>query len=100
MELKEIKMTTTRPTIRSERLHARVTLPVKELLQQAADLSGRSLSDFLVSSAQEVAEKTIREHRIITLTAEDSLLFAHAILDPAPPNDKLRAVFQKSRPTA
>jgi uncharacterized protein (DUF1778 family) len=76
-----------------------VTPPVKELLQQAADLSGRSLSDFLVSSAQEVAEKTIREHRIITLTAEDSLLFATAILEPAPPNEKLQAAFKKPRAT-
>ena len=45
-------------TARSERVHARVTPPVKALLQQAADLSGRSPSDFLVRSAQEVAEKT------------------------------------------
>lgn len=78
-------------TARSERVHARVKPPVKALLQQAADLSGRSLSDFLVSSAQEVAERTIREHRIITLTTEDSLVFAQAILDPAPPNEKLSA---------
>ncbi|HVA89787.1 MAG TPA: DUF1778 domain-containing protein [Chloroflexota bacterium] len=92
-------MTTTPTTARSERVHARVTPSVKELLRQAAELSGRSLSDFLVSSAQEVAEKTIREHRIITLTAEDSLLFANAILDPAPPNEKLRAAFKKPRLT-
>jgi len=84
-------------TARSERVHARVTPPVKALLQQAADLSGRSLSDFLVSSAQEVAEKTIREHRIITLTTEDSLVFAQAILDPAPPNEKLSAALGKPR---
>jgi uncharacterized protein (DUF1778 family) len=91
-------MTASRPAIRSERVLARVTPSIKELLQQAADLSGRSLSDFLVSSAQEVAEKTIREHRIVALTAEDSLLFARSIVDPAPPNAKLIAAFQKPRP--
>jgi uncharacterized protein (DUF1778 family) len=91
-------MITTRSVSRSERVHARVTPPIKELLQQAADLSGRSISDFLVSSAQAVAEQIIREHRIITLTAEDSLLFARAFLDPAPPNEKLTAAFQKPRP--
>lgn len=84
---------------RNERIHARVAPHVKDLLQQAADLSGRSLSDFLVSSAQEVAERTIREQRIITLTAEDSLLFANAVLEPAPPNEKLRAAFTKPRIT-
>lgn len=46
-------------TARSERVHARVTPPVRALLLQAADLSGRSLSDFLVSSAQEEAERRI-----------------------------------------
>lgn len=89
----------TRAVPRSERLQARVTPPVKALLQQAADLSGRSLSDFLVSSAREVAEKTIREHRIITLTAEESLVFANEILNPSPPNEKLRAAFSKPRPS-
>lgn len=90
-------MAATGTSARRERIHARVTAPVKDLLQQAADLSGRSLSDFLVSSAQEAAEKTIREHRIVTLTAEESLRFATAILDPAPPNEALRAAFQKPR---
>ena len=88
-------MSMARSAARSERVHARVTPSVKELLQQAADLSGQSLSDFLASSAREVAEKTVREHRVITLTAEDSILFANAILNPAPPTAKLRAAFQQ-----
>lgn len=83
---------------RSERLQQRVTPEVKELLQQAADLSGRSLSDFIIGSAQEVAERKLVERRVITLTAEDSRVFAEAILNPAPANEKLRAAMRRHRP--
>lgn len=87
-------------TSRSERLQQRVTPEVKDLLQQAADLTGRSLSDFIIGSAQEVAERKLVERRVITLTAEDSRIFAEAILNPAPANNKLRAAVRRHRPTA
>ncbi len=87
-------------TSRSERSQQRVTPEVKELLQQAADMAGRSLSDFIIGSAQEVAERTLVERRVITLTVEDSRVFAEAILNPAPANEKLRAAIWRHRPTA
>ena len=77
-----------------------MTPQVKELLQQAAGLSGRSLSDFIISSAREAAERELMEHRVITLTAEDSRIFAEAILNPAPANDKLRGAMHRHRRTA
>lgn len=80
---------------KSERLEARVTLQQKMLLQRAAELRGLSLTDFLVTSAQTVAEATIREHNVITLTAQDSLAFAEALLSPREPNEALRAAFAR-----
>jgi uncharacterized protein (DUF1778 family) len=65
------------------------------LLQRAAELRGLSLTDFLVTSAQTVAEATIREHNVITLTAQDSLAFAEALLSPREPNEALRAAFAR-----
>ena len=82
-------------TPKSERLEARVTPQQKELLQHAAELQGLSLTDFLINSAQNIAEATIREHSVITLTARDSLAFANALLNPRQPNDKLRAAFAR-----
>lgn len=78
---------------KSERLEARVTLQQKLLLQRAAELRGLSLTDFLVTSAQTAAEATIREHNVITLTAQDSIAFAEALLNPREPNEALRAAF-------
>ena len=42
-----------------------------EMMAHAAALSGRSLSDFVVSSAQEAASRMIREHAIMSLGARD-----------------------------
>ncbi len=89
-------MTVTRAG-KTERLEARVPADVKALLQHAADLTGRSLSDFVLAAAYEAAEETIRTHEVIRLSAEDSLQFAEAILNPPPPNDRLVALFDEYR---
>jgi len=73
-----------------ERLEARVTREQKELLQRAANLTGRSLSDFVVDSAQRAAQEAIYTHEVIELTEQDSRAFADAILDPPKPSAGLR----------
>jgi uncharacterized protein (DUF1778 family) len=80
-----------------ERLEARVTADQKALIQRAADLSGRSLTDFMVSSLQEAAEETIRAHEVIKLSPEDSILFVEALLNPQEPNENLRKAFREYR---
>jgi len=48
------------------RLETRVTAEQKRLFQRAADLTGRSLTDFILNSAQEVAARIVREHDVLT----------------------------------
>jgi uncharacterized protein (DUF1778 family) len=83
--------TQAKDTVKRERLEARVSAEQKALLQRAADLQGRTLSDFIIGSAQQAAEEIIREHTVITLAAQDSRAFIEAILNPAAPNERLRA---------
>jgi len=87
-------MVTTAPAISSvgkaERLEARISLVQKELLQRAAELEGRSLTDFVVSSAQAMAKRIIHEHEILLLSAKDREVFLNALLNPPAPNEKLR----------
>ena len=75
---------------KTARLEARLTDEQKALLQHAADLTGRSLTEFVVSSAQEVAARTVREHEVLTLSGRDRLIFVEALLKPAPPSKRLR----------
>jgi uncharacterized protein (DUF1778 family) len=83
-----------RATRHTERLGARVPADVKLLIQHAADLSGRSLSDFVIASARAAAEETIRQHEVIELTARDSMKLAEALLNPQGPNERLKAAFE------
>jgi len=73
-------------TEKSERLEARLSRTQKELIQHAADLAGRSLTDFILSALQKAANKTIREHEVIRLTAQESTKFVNALMNPSPPN--------------
>ena len=82
---------------RRERLEARVSLEQKTLLERAAALEGRTLTDFVVASAQAAALKTIERHQVIKLTARDSLIFAEAITNPPAPNERLRAAARRHR---
>src|SRR5260221_2992192 len=64
--------------VRAERLEARITRVQKALFQRAAELQGRSLTDFVISSTHAAAVRTIEEMQIIRLSAEDSRIFAEA----------------------
>jgi uncharacterized protein (DUF1778 family) len=80
---------------RRERLEARVSREQKDLLERAAALEGRSLTDFVVASAQAAAMATIQRHDVIALTARDSLVFAQALMHPTAPNERLRAAARR-----
>jgi uncharacterized protein (DUF1778 family) len=80
---------------RAERLEARISRNQKELFQRAADLQGRTLTDFVVLSAHEAAVRTIEEMQIIRLSAQDSRAFAEALLNPRKPNGRLRAAARR-----
>jgi uncharacterized protein (DUF1778 family) len=82
---------------RRERLEARVTADQKQRLAEAAQLSGRSLTDFIVSAADDRAREVIREHGHMTLSPADSRAFVDALLTESAPSDKLRAAADKHR---
>jgi uncharacterized protein (DUF1778 family) len=69
-------------TSKSERLEARLSYEQKELLQWAADLEGRSLTDFVVSHAHNAALQTISEHTVIKLSRADSIAFVESLQSP------------------
>lgn len=67
---------------KSSRLEARLPESVHSLLREAAALQGRSLSEFVVSSAREAAERAIAEHNVIELSLSDQQRFAAALEKP------------------
>jgi uncharacterized protein (DUF1778 family) len=87
-------------TNRSARLEARISATQKNVLQRAAALSGRTLSEFVVASAQEAATRVIREHDSIVLSRAEQTAFVKALLAPPAPGGALRkaaAAYKKRR---
>jgi uncharacterized protein (DUF1778 family) len=82
---------------RSERLEARISSEQKALFQRAADLQGRTLTDFVIMSVHESAVKAIAELEVIRLTAADSRAFAEALLHPREPIPDLRTAAERYR---
>jgi len=76
---------------RDERLEARISRDQKALFRQGAELQGRSLTDFVIASAQDAALRTIEEMQTIRLNAEESRVFVEALLNPREPNARLKA---------
>ncbi len=79
---------------RSTRIEARIAPDALALVKRAAELQGRSLSDFIVAAAQAEANRTIAETQLIRLSLEDQQNLAIAILNPPAPNAALRRAAQ------
>ena len=75
---------------KTARLEARITEEQKELFLRAAAITGRSLTDFVVSSAHETAARTVRDQDVLTLSARDREAFVSALLNPPAPGKRLR----------
>jgi uncharacterized protein (DUF1778 family) len=75
---------------RSARIEARIAPDALAVLRRAAEIEGRSVSDFVVAAAQEAAKRTIEWTHFIRLSVEDQRHFADAILKPEAPNKALR----------
>lgn len=75
---------------RAARLEARVSPAQKSVLQRAAALSGRTLSEFVVASAHEAASKVIEDHELIRLTRAEQTTFVRSLLASPAPGSALR----------
>ena len=67
---------------RSARIEARIAPDALLVVRRAAELQGRSISDFVVAAAQEIAHRTIDEAQVIRLSLEDQQRFVELLLKP------------------
>ena len=67
----------------------------EKLTQRAAELQGRTLTDFVVTAAHDAACRVIEEAGIIRLSVEDQRQLADAILNPSEPAPALRRAFAR-----
>lgn len=89
----------TTPARRGARLEARVSHTTKALFQKAAEIEGRSVTDFVVHSAVEAAKRTLQENEFMHLTRRDRVAFVEALLNPPAPNATLRKAARRHAQT-
>ncbi|WP_206214307.1 DUF1778 domain-containing protein [Desulfovibrio sp. ZJ369] len=63
------------------RIDARIPLAVRDTIDRAAALQGRTRTDFLIEAALEKAERVIAEQSLIRLTLRDQELLAKALTE-------------------
>ena len=82
---------------RTARVEARIAPDALELIRRAAELQGRSISDFMVAAAQEAAQRAIADVEILRLSRQAQEQFAALILDPPEPTAALVRAFERHR---
>lgn len=76
---------------KEERISARITRDVHSTLQQAADMVGATVNQFLVQAALKEAQGIIERERIIQLSQRDAAMFFRMLERPPRPKARLRA---------
>ena len=79
------------------RLEARISTDLHALLKRAADMQGRTMTDFVVASVQQAAQQAIENAEVIRLSLADQTAFANAVLAPPKPTPALKRAFARAR---
>lgn len=77
-------------SVAKARLEAKVNPEIYQLLKQAAAVTGRTLTDFVISVAYEEAKKTISEHQTIQLSIQDQHLLVEHLNASFEPNPSMK----------
>ncbi|HTW69138.1 MAG TPA: DUF1778 domain-containing protein [Acetobacteraceae bacterium] len=78
---------------RDERLGFRVDRNTKVLVERAARLERRSLTDYCLTAVGEAARRTIAQHETLALSARDRATFFEVLMHPPEPSERLGRAF-------
>jgi uncharacterized protein (DUF1778 family) len=82
---------------RNTRLEARISRDGLALVRRAAEIEGRSISDFVVAAAQDAARRTIDDAEVIHLSRRAQEKFVELLLNPPKPPRGLKRAFASHR---
>jgi uncharacterized protein (DUF1778 family) len=78
----------TRPSQKSQRLGLRIDADLKQKVEYAAKLKGVGVAGYAKSVLAAAAAKDIEEQEFLSLSLDDRIAFAQAILQPIEPSKK------------
>ncbi|MGH8475468.1 MAG: DUF1778 domain-containing protein [Methylococcales bacterium] len=82
---------------KNARLEARIAPDIHALIKRAAEIQGRTLSDFIVSAARDAAMETIEQTEMIFLSRADQERFAAELLATAPLSGAMERAIEKHK---
>ena len=83
--------------LRAARLGFRVDEPTKALIERAAQLERRKLTEFCIAALTDAARRTIAEHETLVLSERDRAVFFDTLVNPPSPSERLQRAFAEHR---
>ena len=83
--------------ITTARLEARISTELHVMLKRAAEIEGRTMTDFVVAAVQDAAQRAIEQSGVMRLTLADQECFAAALLSPPKPTAALKRAFARRK---
>ena len=83
--------------MQTARLEARITPDLHSLLKRAAEIQGRTMTDFVVAAVQDAAQRAIEQAEVVRMSLADQECFAQALLAPQAPAPALERAFARRR---
>ncbi len=84
-------------TTSTVRLEARISTELHALLKRAAEIQGRTMTDFVVAAVQDAAQRAIEQADVMRLTMADQACFSQALLTPPPAAPALKRAVARRR---
>lgn len=83
---------------RSARLGLRATPQQETVLRRAAEVSNKSMTDFILDSAYQAAEQTLLDQRLFLVTSSQSQALLSLLDRPEQDNSGLKDLFSRRAP--
>lgn len=78
------------PSSKVERLGFRIDGYTKKLIERAAHLERRKLTDFCLAALTDAARRTITQHETLVLSERDRQIFFDVLINPPAINERLK----------
>ncbi|MCE5180649.1 MAG: DUF1778 domain-containing protein [Betaproteobacteria bacterium] len=79
------------------RLEARISAELHATLKRAAEIQGRTVTDFVIAAVQDAAQRAIEQSGVLRLSLSDQECFASALLSPPKPTAALKRAFARRK---
>lgn len=76
-------------------MNVRISQSVRDLIDNAASLLGKTRTDFIVETARTHAIDVLLDQRLFILNADQHAAFINALDNPPPPNEKLKQLMRR-----